>query len=173
MMRRYSLFVLFFLLWGVSLASGLMWGGFNPWFLVGSLGLLLSYASLQHVLTLRKMKADVLVSTHQTIAGEGVEVHVAVKQTGVLLPVPWLTIRDVWSDNQGRDVYRCTRLVFPGLSRTIDYRYSIMNIDRGIYGQHRIELVSGDLFGMLKSIRTINSPPELQIIALPRPVHSL
>ncbi|MCL6457508.1 MAG: DUF58 domain-containing protein [Gorillibacterium sp.] len=171
MMRRYGLFVLFFLLWGISLASGVMWGGFGPWFLVGSIGFLLSYVLLQHVLILRKMKADVRVSATQMVAGEAVEVHVTIKQTGFLLPISWLAIRDVWSDTDGRDAYRCTRLLFPGFRRNIDYRYSIKNIDRGIYGQHRVELGSGDRFGLLKRTQIVQSPASLKIIALPRPVH--
>ena len=166
MMGRYRLFAAFVLFWLAAAILGVVRGGFVPWFLTGSLGALLIYALLIPALCLKGASAAVSLSGEKTAAGESVQVKLELRLSG-RIPLPWLTVRSVWKDGAGRDRYRSTRLLEPGRRRTVGCRYAIRDLERGIYRLDSIDLVTGDLFGLMTVSKRL--PLDGVLTVLPRP----
>jgi len=165
-MGRYRLFAAFAFLWLAAAALGVARGGFAPWFLAGSLGVLLLYALLIPALCLRGTSGGIRLSKDRVAAGETVQVKIDLRFTS-WFPLPWLTVRGVWKDGAGRERYRSTRLLYPGRRRSAGCRYVIRDIDRGIYRLDYLELITGDLFGLLTVVKRL--PLEAVLTALPVP----
>lgn len=166
-MGRFRLFAAFAVFWMAAVALGAARGGFVPWFLAGSLGFLLLYALLIPALCLRGAGGTISVSSERAIAGEKVEVKVELCLAG-WIPLPWLSVRGVWTDAAGRMRYRSTRLLFPGRRRSVGCRYIIRDLDRGVFRHERVELTTGDLFGLLTVTKRL--PLEAELTALPFPL---
>jgi len=169
-MRRYALFLLFAALWAAAFCGVLFVGGYTYWFTAGCLGVLLVYAWISYAVAWRGITVSVKLFHTYLTAGDSAEVEIRLERTGLLLPLAWLAVNDVWKDNAGADAYRCSRLFYPGFTRVFVYRYAIGSIERGRYGGHRVELSTGDAFGLLRRSRTWLTMPQTELIVVPRPL---
>jgi uncharacterized protein (DUF58 family) len=160
-----------FALWAVAVGGGLFFGGYAYGFVAGTLGLLLFYAVLNYATAGRGITISVQPSRSYLTAGDCAEVEIRLTRKAALLPLTWLAVCDCWKDANGVDTYRCTRLFFPGFKGEMVYRYAIGSIERGRYGNHRVELTTGDAFGLLERSHTWQSEPSTNLIVVPRPLY--
>ncbi|WP_058302814.1 DUF58 domain-containing protein [Gorillibacterium timonense] len=165
-MERYRLFAAYALFWMAAVGIGVVRGGFVPWFLAGSLGVLLLYALLMPALCLKGACGGMRVSAERIVAGEDVQVKLNLRLAG-WLPVPWLRVTGVWKDAAGNPKYRSSRLLYPGKRRSVGCRYVIRDTERGLYRHEGIELSTGDLFGLLIVTKRLPLDAELAVLPIP------
>lgn len=170
-MRRFGLFVFVAVLWAAAVGGCLFFGGYAYGFVAGSLGLLLLFAALNYAAAWRGIAVSVQPSRSYLTDGDFAEVEIRLARKASLLPLSWVAVCDSWQDAFGADAYRCTRLFFPGYAREMVYRYAIGSIERGRYGNHLIELTTGDVFGLLQRSRTWQTEPGIELIVVPRPLY--
>uniref|UniRef100_UPI0005943735 DUF58 domain-containing protein n=1 Tax=Gorillibacterium massiliense TaxID=1280390 RepID=UPI0005943735 len=159
-------FVLLAILWLGALAAGLLQGGFVPWFLCGSLGLLLIGSLLGPYLALRGLSGEVMLQAETATAGDSIFVQVKI-QFRKIWPLSWMTVRDIWTESSGRVVSGGSRLIFSQWGRETGYRYEIPDISRGIYDKHRVEVTTGDVFGLFSLSKTVGTAGSLTVYPKP------
>ncbi|MEO3946149.1 DUF58 domain-containing protein [Gorillibacterium sp. CAU 1737] len=166
-MGRYRLFVTFALFEGAALALSLVRGGFVPWFLAGSIGLLLSYAFFVPAWGLRKASCEMIVPVERATAGESVQVKLELSLNS-WIPLAWLVVRGQWTDPAGQVRYRSSRLLYPGRRQRVGFRYRIDDLERGLFQHEDVELIAGDLFGLLTLTKRL--PVAQQLAVFPAPL---
>lgn len=153
-------------LWGFSLALAAARGGHSAWLLVYSFGALLLYAVCVQLLSLRGLRAERTLS--QSVALSGGDVQVTLRLTHKSwLPLVWLVVREEWLAEGRTDGIRFSRVLFPWFRRRLTCTYTMKRLNRGVYRAQPVAAVTGDMFGLLQSVRRASAEETLTVY--PRP----
>lgn len=136
-------------------------------FVLFGFSMLLLYSLLASWISLNGCRIERILSSTSVASGHGVEISVTMSRR-FRWPLPWLEIRDHWSQEGTDRLLTTSRLLFPWFRSSMTYHYRLNGLQRGIYRLERIEAVCGDLFGL--SARTCHIITDDLLTVFPSPL---
>jgi len=134
----------------ITFLYGKLQGGFVSWFLFYSLLTLMIYIWLVERYALRGVKVERIFSKSRLTAGDDLEIEIRMtNQIG--FPLSYLMIIDHLPEKiESNRFIKNKHLIYPWFRNKVIVPYKIPQVKRGVYHWGKIQLETGDLFGLLK-----------------------
>jgi len=166
-MKRNKRWLLLVAIYSSSLLFYLFQGGRSSILLFGILNALLLYLLLYYFLGIRKLTGQRQLGEsnqydQQFMAGQQVQVYVQLQHLSIL-PISYLQLQDTLVRHDGH-VQRIQGIATPNVFREVDLRYTIENVQRGVYRFQNIACSTFDVFGLVEYKRTIENSDSFQVL---------
>jgi len=158
-------FALLALLTFVTFCYSKLEGGFTSGFVFYASAALLLYESLNYWLGAVHPEAERKLSSQRVTAGQSVQVSIIVRFRGKW-STPWVIIEDSISARLRLQTGNHYALSFPGFERACRLRYELTNVQRGRYRFHAVNIITGDLFGLIS--KEASCPVRDELIVYPK-----
>lgn len=160
-------FTALFVVWLASFVFGWLHGGMTAWFLFYSSSVILLYLLSFQLLTLHCLKTHVVTRHERYVAGDDVHIVTQLEQQS-WFPLLWLAIEIEWSNDTLSRIQKHRQLIFPWMRSSIVMRSELKSVHRGVYRLASLRVLTGDVFGMTKKMRQMNT--ETSFIVYPKPL---
>ena len=137
-------------------------GGFVSWFIFYAYLPVALLALIQIVFVLGGVTVKRELGQTHGQAGEVLEITLTVHNP-YRLPLVYLTITDHLPEELIHGQDRVKRVVYPWFRRQLSVSYSIGPLKRGFYQWEKLVLATGDLFGLVKSLKEVTARQSLSV----------
>lgn len=141
-------------------------GGFVPWFLFYTMALLGFISLSTYFFTLRFLTVERRLSRERCFSGEELEVLLTIRHRS-FFPLTWLIVEDKLVEKLEVRAEGNCRILFPWTRQTLLFRYTIPHLPRGVHHFQKVNLSTGDIFGILS--KTVSVRLHDEFIVYPRP----
>ncbi len=153
----------------ITFLYGKFQGGFVSWFLFYSILLLTLYILILSRYALRGLKIERSFSKTRLIAGDDLEITIKIfNHFG--FPLSYLLIIDDQPIKMKSLHDKNKQLIYPWFRSISKIHYTVPKVTRGIHYWEKIELVTGDLFGLIQTKKIIPSFSEVMVYPKSYPI---
>lgn len=145
--KYYKILFLFLLL--ITFLFGKFQGGFINWFLFYSVAVLWTYLWLTAKFSLRNIKVSRNLSKNRLTAGDDLEVMVEIFNR-FWFPHIYLIVEDDKPVKLKGKIFRTKHLLYPWFRSKTKIDYKITGTLRGVHKWEYIDLMTGDIFGIIQ-----------------------
>ncbi len=142
-------------------------GAFFAWFLFYFMTAVLLYEAAVAWYGLRHVDVERELSADRLSAGQKLEIKVTLRRSG-WWPHFWVRIRDDLPERWLHDESDAERVLLPLWQKTRTFVYDIRNLQRGVYRIGETTLETGDVLGLVRSVRHYQRTNE--VLVYPRVV---
>ncbi len=162
--RQYIIFVFLLV---TTFLFGKLQGGFVSWFLFYSVLILSLYLWVINRYSLKNIKISRTFKRTRLTAGDDLEIEIEVWNR-IEFPHSYITVIDHVPTTLISSYHRKKHTVYPWFRSKSFIRYRILSIIRGVHKWREVELVSGDIFGLIQIRRKFILPSE--VIVYPKSI---